>query len=277
MTTFWEQKTKTWDEMVQKSTSTTYNDTKVGNMINEVWQQIIDKQVYNELTNTYIQISDLPFNNGLTAFTIISNPVLTADVDIVDVTIDCVTTDLEDDGSVMIGWDIISYTSKSATQLIWVTGILLPHYSWAVVTKLYEAPADFNKPLDFYSVTDWKNNSIRWKWEAEDLAVFYNTISFWDKIFIITSSNVQGGYYLKYAKSYTSLTSDSASSIFPADIADNVIPFIAGWRMIKDPDLRGQLLAKWYGNLTIAANKYNNQSWTTKKPRWKRFWFSSIQ
>jgi len=277
MTTFWDQKTKTWSEMVQKSTSTTYDNTKVWNMINEVGQQIADKQVYNELTGQYIQISDLPFNNGLTAFQIISNPVTTLEVNVWDITIDCVTDDLESAGVVMIGWDIITYTSKSATQLIGVAGILLGHDAWSTVVKLYEAPSDFNKPLKFYK-TNWLDEiEVKGKREWENLSKYYNTITIGDKIYIIATNNVQGGYYLKYAKSYTALTTDTQDSIFPSDIAENVIPFIAGWRMIKDPDLRIQLLTKGYGNLTIAANKYNNQSGKTKKPRWKRFWFSSIQ
>lgn len=277
MTTRADIKNKIWSEMVQKSTSSTYTSEKLDSMIDEVWQQIVDKQVYNELTNNYIQLSDLPFNNGLTAYNIVRNPVTTTKTLKWATVIDCVTTDLENSWAIMLWWDIITYTGKTATQLTGVSWVLLDHDSWSTVRVLYEVPTDFGKPLKFYRVSAWKEIEINWKWVSESLQIYYNTIYFWDKIYILTTDNVQGGYYLKYAKSYTYMTADTEETIFPDDIALNALVFICAGRLIKDPDLRVQLLTKWYGNLTVSANKYNNQSWKTKKPRWKRFWFSSIQ
>jgi len=63
-------------------------------MINEVSEQITDKMVYNELINDNIQLSALPFNEDITAFNIIDNPVTTLATAVGDITIDCVTTNL---------------------------------------------------------------------------------------------------------------------------------------------------------------------------------------
>lgn len=275
--TLWDIITKIWDEMVQKSTSTTYNREKLVNMVNEVWQQITDKQVYNELTNNYIQVSDLPFVNDITAFTIIDNPTLTTAVAVWDTEIGCTTTDLDASGAIMLWWEVITYAAKTATEITGVSGILLAHDAGETVQKLYTAPSNFGKPLKFYKMSAWEEIEIKWKRESDSLVKYYNTITFWDEIYIITTSNVQGGYYLKYAKSYTTLVGDTDTAIYPIDVAMNWLVFICAGRLIKDPDLRMQLLTKWYGNLTVSANKYNNQSGKSKKPRWKRFWFSSIQ
>lgn len=277
MATRAEIKTKIWDEMVQNSSSSTYNSNKLNAMIDEVSEQIVDKQVYNEFTNAYVQISDLPFINGITAFDFISNPVTTAEVNVGDTEINCVTDDLPATGTIKLEWDIITYTSKSATQLLDVTGILLKHTAGTTVRLLYDAPADFGKPLKFYKVVNGEEQEVRGKWEGDSLVTYYDTIYSWDNTYIQVSNNVQWGYYIKYAKSYTYMTDDTDVSIFPDDIALNSLVFISAGRMIKDQQLRVQLLTKGYWNLTVASNKYNNQSGKTKKPRWKRFWFNSIR
>jgi len=275
--TLWDVKTKIWEEMVQKSTSTTYSSTKLTNMVNEVSAQIFDKQVYNELTNRYIQLSDLPFNNKLTAYTIIDNPVLTSAIEAWDTEINVVTTDLDWSWTVMIWWDIITYNAKTATQLQWVSGILLPYDAWEEVIKLYPTPSDFNKPLKFYKMSSWNEVEVKWLRDWDSLTKYYNIVYSWDDTFIYTTSNISWWYYLKYTKDYTVLEEDTEEVELPRDIALNSLVFICAWRLIKDAELRVQLLTKWYGNLTVAANKYNNPSWKAKKPRWKRFSFSSIQ
>jgi len=277
MVTLWDVKTKIWAEMVQKSTSTTYTSEKLTNMVNEVGENIIDKQVYNELTDRYVQISALPFNEWVAWINIIDNPTLTADVSVWDTEINCDTSDMQSSWAIMLWWDIIKYTGKTATTITWVTGILLEHKSWEEVVVLYDTPSDFLKPLKFYKVENQEEKEVKGKREWDSLVIYYNTIYFWDDIYIITSTNISWNYYLRYTKSYTVMTNDSEDMQFPDDISLNAIVYIAAWRLIKDVELRQQLLTKWYGNLTIVSNKYSNQSWLTKKPRWKRFWFSSIK
>ena len=275
--TVWEIKTKIRAEMVQKSTSSTYTSSKLMDMINEVSEQITDKMVYNELINDNIQLSALPFNEDITAFNIIDNPVTTLATAVGDITIDCVTTNLLSSWFIQIAWDVISYTGKTATQLTGVNWILLSHDAWSDIKQLYSLPSDFWKPMKFYQVTNWVELEVRWRWESDSLSIYYDTMYIDDWEYLTTKNTGAWWYYMRYNKAYNVLSSDLEYSILPYDMAMNALVFICAGRLIKDPDLRVQLLTKWYGNLAVAASKYSNKSWDTKKPRWKRFNFSSIR
>ena len=276
MTTLGDMEEITWAEMIQKSTSTTYTEPRLKNAINEIGRDILDKQVFNELTQTPIQISSLPFVEAVKSFKIIDNPVITSDVTAWDTVISVETAGMAATWAVMIWWETLVYSAMDATSITLDSAVELSYDSGTVLVLLYEMSETFGKPLSLYKV-DWISKTyIRWQWEWDSLTIWYNTITIWDKIYIITSENLSWNYYIKYVEKYVGLEDLADETIFPDDIAKSVIPFIAGGKLIKDPDLRQQLLTRGYWNLVIAINKYNNLSGKTKKPRRKRFWFSSI-
>jgi len=278
MATLWDIKTKTWQEMVVNSDSTTYNTDRLWNMINEVGEEIIQKRVFNELSNSYVLWSDLPFYNDKFPITIINDLVLTASVAIADIAISLDTTDLPDTWAVQILWDIIEYTGKTATEITWVTGILVAHAEWDTVIPLYNLASDFYKPIKMYKIVREEQVEILQKDVPNvQLRSYYDIVQKWDNWYIKSKNLDLWIYYIDYMKKYEAMTSDLDDSIFPDDIALNVIPFIVGWRLIKDQDLRVQLLSEWYGKLAWTYTKYGSKTSKQKKITYTRFWFSSLK
>ena len=264
--------------MVVNSDSTTYNSTRLDNMIDEVGEEIIQKRVFNELSNSAVLWQDLPFYNGKFSITIINNLVLTADVAVWATEISLDTTDLPDTWAIQILGDVIEYTSKTATQIEWVTGILVKHDEWDSVIPLYNLADDFYRPIKMYKIVSGEPVEILQKDEPNvQLRSYYEIVANWDNWYIKSKNMSVWVYYVDYMKKYEAMVDDATDSVFPDDIALNVIPFIAWGRMIKDPDLRVQLLSEWYGKLAWVYSKYGSTSSKHKKITYTRFWFNSLR
>jgi len=275
--TLWEMKTKTWQEMEQNSDSTTYNTNRVRDMINEVSQEFLEGKVSNELTGKYIQLNVLNFNKWKFAITIIDSLTITAPIVVWDITVSVDTTTLPAIGAVMIWNEIIAYTSKNATTLLWVTGILSAHKSWDTVIPLYSVPTDYWKSVEVYSFLQNQKQVVSYRDSNGQLVRYYEEMSDWTTKYInffwMMTDDV---YYIDYTKTYELLVDDVDESIFPDYMSLNIIPFIAWGRMIKDEILRAKLLTQWYNKLATEWIKAGEEVGKPKNIQWKRYSFSSI-
>jgi len=275
--TLWEMKTKTWEEMEQNSDSTTYNADRVRNMINEVSQEFLEGKVSNELTWRYIQSNILNFNKWKFAITVIGSLTLTAPIVIWDITVSTDTTTLPAIGAVMIGNEVIAYTSKNATTLLWVTWILSGHKTGDTVTPLYTVPTNYRKSIEAYSFLQNQKQELSYKDSNGQLVRYYEELLSWTKKYI----NLYGVmwdevYYIEYTIVYVPLVNDIDVSVFPDNISLNIIPCIAWWRMIKDPELRAKLLTQGYNKLATEGIKAGEEIGKPKNIQWKRYSFNSI-
>lgn len=278
MVTFAEQKTKAWQEMEVNSNSTTYNTDRMGDAINEIGREINEGRVYNELTSSYIEVNVLDESKGQTAFEVLESVVLQWDITVASTEILCNATNLPWAGAILIWDDIITYTSKTDTQLEGVSGILVNHYEGDTIAPVYEMPADFYKPLDLYFVRNSVEVHVEYQDSDWQLRVYYaiKKDSWKSYLYMVGNSyNYRDTYYVSYIKEYSDLIEETDISMFRYAIAKDVIPFIAGWRTIKDPDLRVKLLTQWYGKMVNEGTKAWRNISKPKKVEWVRPWFSS--
>jgi hypothetical protein len=276
-TTLWQIKTLTWDAMVQKSTSTTYNTVKLWNAINELSDEIIWMKVYNDLTRSYLLVDRLFLNEWKVAINHIWDIVLESDIAVGDVEITLDTTNLDTSGTILLEDDLISYTAKTATSVTGVTGILKPHEEWAAVIKPYVCPDSFYKPIFVYSVDSWRKTKVPYITENNRLSQYYEVKKEWWEQYIVFRWLQEWYYYIEYLKDYQYLTTDSAESIFPDIVCTTILPKIVWWRLLKDEELRQQLLNEGFWQL---ANYFNRQTDVATKPKWitwTRYDFNSIR
>jgi len=265
-------KTRTWQEMEQNSDSTTYNSNRLLDMINEVGQEIREGKISNELSNTTIQGNVLDFATSKFVVTPINNLPINADITTASTEIEIDTTNLPTTGGILLWNEIISYTGKTATEITGVTGILSSHGEWEIAIILHKLPTSFWKPLKVYNFTNQQEIEIDMKDNVNRQYKYYQILDWY--IYFYGTSNDK--IYIKYTTNYEYLTADTDQSPFPDNIALNILPFIVGWRMIKDEVLRQKLLTQWYNKMTTEFAKQWEKTGKPKGIGWKRFWFSSV-
>mgnify|MGYP003435135361 CR=1 FL=1 len=265
-------KTRIRQEMEQNSDSTTYNSQRLLDMINEVGQEIREGKVSNELTNLYIQGNVLDFATSKFVVSPIDNLPINAPITTSSTEIEIDTTNLPTTGGILLWNEIISYTGKTATEITGVTGILSDHSIGEFAIILHKLPTNFRKPLKVYNFISQQEIEIQMKDSINNQYKYYEILD-WYIYFYGTSKDK---IYIKYTTNYEYLTDDTDPSPFPDSIALNILPFIAGGRMIKDEVLRVKLLTQWYNKI---ATEYTRQWEKTGKPKGmgrKRFWFNSV-
>lgn len=265
-------KTRIRQEMEQNSDSTTYNSPRLLDMINEVGQEIREGKVSNELSNQYIQGNVLDFATSKFVVSPIDSLPINAPITTSSTEIEIDTTNLPTTGGILLWNEIISYTGKTATEITGVTGILSSHSIWEFAIILHKLPTNFRKPLKVYNFIQEQEIEIEMKDNINRQYKYYQILD-WYIYFYGTSKDK---IYIKYTTNYEYLTDNTDTSPFPDSIALNIIPFIAGGRMIKDEVLRVKLLTQWYNKI---ATEYTRQWEKTGKPKGmgrKRFWFNSV-
>jgi len=243
-------------------------------MINEVSLEILEWKVSNELIGKYIQWNILNFNKWKFAKKLINPKPLTDEVEVWDVEILFDTADYPTTWAILLWNEVIIYTWKASDRITWVSGILSWHQNGTIIQPLYSLPTDFWKPLKVYKFLNNNEVEILYKDNINNLESFYEIKEWYLFMYWL---DVWYTYYIEYIKSYTNLENDIDETVFPDNIALNIIPFICWGRMIKDDVLRIKLLSQWYNKL---ATEFAKQWEIVGKPKWinwKRFWFSSIR
>jgi hypothetical protein len=179
--------------------------------------------------------------------------------------------------AILLWNEIVEYTSKDATKIMWVTWVLTSHKAWDSATILYKCPTDFWKTSDVFSFIDKNKQVLEYKDVNGQLRKYYETLENWANKYIyfywVTKDDK---YYIEYTKTYTLLEDDVDESIFPDYISLNIIPFVVWGRMIKDEILRVKLLYQWYNKITTETIKQWESVGKPKTIQWKRYNFSSI-
>jgi hypothetical protein len=119
-----------------------------------------------------------------------------------------------------------------------VTGILSNHKAGEQAIVLYTLPTNFWKPQKVYNYISQKELEIPLKDNINNQYKYYEIIDSYIVFYGVQLETV----YVKYTTEYTMLATDTDLSLFPANIALNIIPFICGGRLIKDEVLRVKLL-----------------------------------
>ncbi len=274
MATLWQIKTKIWQEMEVNSDSTTYNDNRLRDMINEVSREILEGKVADELTWKYIQWNILDFNKWKTAFEVLPPKSLEKEIEIDDDEIYFNTEGYPDVWAVLIGDEVVEYSGKDADKITNCKGILSKHKVGTIIRPLYVLPRDLWKPLRMYKVINESEIETLYRDNENRLSRYYEIKEGYILTYWLKSGYTQ---YLEYTKVYEDLVNDTDESILPDSISMNILPFIAWGRMIKDEVLRIKLLTQWYNKIMTEYTKQGESLWKHKKIEWKRFGFSSLR
>ena len=207
--TWWDIKAEIWGNLWQTSNSTNFNSSILDRNMNALMSDIYRWSVINTLNGKIYQAGDLDFLKWDTNFRIITNRALTADVNVWDIIIQVNTIDMVSAWTILLWWDIITYTSKTDTQLEWVTWITIKHLETEVFALLYQMPTNFDKPNNVGSWSSEIEYSAEW-----NLSIFYQIYkSGTDSFLYINWLSKDDIINVNYNNAYTNITDDS--TIFP--------------------------------------------------------------
>lgn len=247
--TFWDIKEKVWALLWAKSTSTNFSDTIVANEINLQGRTAWKGRMVNKLNPSqifrawYMYFKDKSYVIRVKA----DNVPLTADVAVWDTTIDLVTDNLLWAWYIELWWDYIKYTSTSATQLLWVSGITIEHLIWEEVAQLYEAPLLIDKPSSVEKITTGKSYDIPYNlWNIR-----YEVIKYTETLIKIVWLEVWDIVRVNYIEQYSNMGLDTDNCPFPEEYWISVLAYLTAGALGYEKWIPNSqyILNSWYNSL----------------------------
>lgn len=267
--TFWDIKQKVWSLTGQTSNSTNFSDTIVSQEINlrgrEIWKgRVVSKLIQDKI----YRAGDTSYRESFTNIRMKWGSALSSNLELWDIVAEMNTSFLLPSWYVEIGGDIIKYTSVTDTQLEWVSGQQVEHFSWEKVIQLYEMPENFEKPKHIYLLAQWqftRKKEITYD-ESEQFTVGYKIIKTnWKtllKISWIDNGSLQNNDLIRveYTKKYQQMTQNSDICPFGEDYWIRVLAYIVAGSLGYDKSLINaqQHLNSWYSALTEMYWDYND-------------------
>ena len=259
-----------YDLMWEKSTSTTYPVTSVVSLINRYIARICKWQVVSLLNPQIVyRAGNLKFLEKNIYYTNIANQTLSTEIVVGSVEIETITTDAPTSWSVLIDWEIITYTGKTSTKLTGVTGITTTHEVGTQISRVYLLPTNIIKPFQVYDV---KGSEVDYSdFRFNEKATYYTIMTQDNKDYIYFGWCNLNNMLVKYYKKPSVLVygeDDEEEIELPDDYwLDIVAPLIAGdmqYSKGEEIDLAQNNLNKWYSAL---QEFFDSQSQKVKKYR----------
>jgi hypothetical protein len=231
---------------------------------------------------------DLPFREKRKLYTPIQTGNLTADIDSSSTEVPFDATNFDSTGAIYVGGEIITYTSKTTTEVLGISTPQITHYSGTVVYPLYPLPTDISKPYTFFWIDQGGNKINIPPQDNRQDDQHYNYFS------IMTDNNGndyllmrgQPNQYISdqtllliyYAKAEDMVNNEDIC-IIPDTYTDFIPPLVAG-QLSRDQDetetAKGQIL-KGERGLNEMYQYYNEQTKVNKnKVRLKPANFNAI-
>lgn len=130
--------------------------------LDDIVRRICQWQVVSVIDKTKYRSGYLPFLEATAFYTYVqpvsnSVAIATTDTEITADTTNYLDATAEDPQYILINWDKIKYTGKTATQFTGVTGIDVAHASWLTIRQLFKAPSTISKPYSLWRQTNTDN------------------------------------------------------------------------------------------------------------------------
>ena len=270
--TFLDIKNKVWALLWAKSTSTNFSSAIVWDEINRQGRAIWKGRIINKLNPRQIFKAGFMYFKDLDYVVRIKSWwTVTAEVNVWDTDIKINTTGLLWAGYIEVWWDIIKYTSKTATQINWVTWITINHLVWEKAVQLYETPNLIDKVNILEKV---KNGASLWEIPYNNWYVHYEIIRkevTLLKIIWLTSDDL---VKVKYTKQFPNMSLDTDECPFPEDYWINVLAYLVAGSLWYDkwvPNSQN-LLNSWYTSLQVMYGDFGAETSkiiTSIKPTYK--------
>jgi len=266
--TLWQIITEVYRLSWQTSNSTKFSRSVVVDLANSLLEQVWNWKVTNILTQQIYKAWNLWFQNSFIGYRINWGWTISAEVNIWDAIIEMDTTSLLSAWYVRIWSDIIKYTSKTDTQLNWVSGITVNHLIADKVKQLYVLPTDFEKPDRGYKIIEsdsLQEVEIPYKLDNQYwvcYSIIRSDIQLLEVFWLYTDDQVK----LNYVKEYEELVNDSDVCILPKNYWKTIIARLTAWELMYDYSMPSaeRILNVWYWKLN---NMYWNYTNPTKNSR----------
>lgn len=254
--TLWNVKNSIWNNLWTTSISTTFTSDVLNNEINSLISDIYRWRVHNLLNWRIYRAWKLNFINWTSKYRYIENIGITVEASIWDTIIQMETAWLESSWVLLINWDIITYTSITATQIQWVSWITLKYLVWDIAKVLYKMPSNFDKSTLVYK------NWVEIIFKADERAsLFYNILKSWITTYIKAYWFQKDDILeIEYVKNHTPITDDLTIFPIPDRYWLSVIANIVSgslWYKKGIPNSQEQLNF-WYTQLQAMFQYYTN-------------------
>lgn len=266
--------------LVEYSDSDTYSTTEVDDMINEYENDVCFWFVVDITSDRrrWVSCDSLTFMETNIYEKTIEDVTTQSLVSAWDTAITIATTWLKDSGAVLINEMVISYTSKTSTQILWCDGVLIDIPQWSPVRKITQLPANYNNVV-----------SVRDVERREDIPRRQEHLSRWQgSAYIIHNSNNKE--YLEVQRPWvickitlmrqaSRLSGDIDNSNLPWEYAMKIIPRLVAGTMLwekEEYEKWKRILMSAYASVKTLYSVYGYKNkWGNKKIPKKPlpFWF----
>lgn len=279
--TFWDIKSKVWYLLWQKPTSTIFSTDIVWEEINRTCLKVLRWRVKNKLNWQTLRAWDLWFMNWNFTLNTKAWWITTEITEINATTIKTNTDNLLNSGFIMLWWDIIQYTWKTATELTWVSGVISQNLIWSKIIQLYEVPTTFDLMIWLQKVIqsyDWiRYHDI----DLNSWYISYEILKNWNvSLLKINWLEYNSKVKIKYVKKYVKLSDDSDICVLPNDYGIDVLSYLVAWNLAYDKGMptSERLLNSWYANLQEMYQYFTNETKVIRQKLMpKPYWFNSIR
>lgn len=284
--TLWKIKSEIWRLLWQRGTSINFSPAIVTDEINNTLEDIWRWKVINKLSQKIIRAWKLWFQESYLNVKVQWTWIVTKEVNIWDTVIEANTVKLSESWSITLWWDVINYTWKTDTELVWVSWITTQHLEWDSVYQIYKLPADYDillKVEEVINTTTWVDYcEIDSEWYTS-----YSLVRQGSEIYLTTSWMTQDtSLKISYVKQLFDLVDDDDLCALPWRYWIKVLAYICAWNLAYDKALLNgeRLLNQWYTKLSEMYGFFNNDvkqivkrirptsyKFNTMKRSWRRF------
>jgi hypothetical protein len=269
--------------------STTYDKaTKVKPKINSIIKDICKGRYKSVLDNTIIKGGDLPFLQKQAWFETKRSTALTNGAIVWANTLDALTVNLTPSGYLLIGGDVVNYTSTTSNVIGWVTWLSSNVSRWDIIEQIRPVPPDADRSFQLFEIGRYGetcpvpyNESLHWlagtpnrAWDGSPQ--WWATINDGDgNMFILIRSGKNAKYQLWYYKKVSDLVNDADICKLPDDSGIEFVAEIVAGELLRETeeDPHGSKLLKlWYNKLHMfyQDNLDFNKKYRNKVKVWNK-------
>jgi hypothetical protein len=234
--------------------------------VNEIVKAICNKLVINPQNQQRYVAWELPFLRKKYFFEHTHKRTLTEEVSVWDVSVKMDTNWLPDEWSVMIWEDIVKYTSKTADELLWVTGIQIGQKASTIVYPLFSLPNSITKP---YTIFMFEPNGQRTEVPYTDYRIpvrynrYYTVVidNDWAEYIMFFWYQQKDKFVMNYYVKPSNLENDSDVCVIPDEYVLRVVPPLVAWQILRDNEEAEDAstkFARWFAWLDEMYSYYNS-------------------
>jgi len=276
-------KEQIWVNLWQTSSSTVFSNSILDAEMNSLVSDIYRGRVQNPLTQKIYRAGALNFIDWFTRFRYIESTILTAALTMWDTVAEMSTVWLLDAWVVLIGWDIITYTSKTDTQIEWISWQTINHLAADRVLPLYLMPEAMDKPTKVEFIVKSTDNT-KVELELDNTTSFdkyYQILKEWTNTYIkVVWLDDTEVVEIEYIKKHTNITDDATTFPIPDMYWLSVVANILSWKLWYGkwiPNSEQQLMI-WFTTLQSFYQYYTNEINIIKQSlRAKSYGFKSVR